>query len=208
MVLEPTVENYAKVVEEFIKNFDINSYSIIAYSFGGTLAQVLLNNTEFKPDKIVYISTIHSGGGIYERWHRLFNLYFKIKMLPIPSYILKRTIKYFLFRRFGPTYSFKRYHNTKLFKEILNEDLKCHIQDLLFSITSLMKGEYLKEFKRKINSTMIVGDSDALYIKTESLEIANELAIEPIILNDCDHNHLFFALNKSSQLILAFLKGN
>lgn len=79
------------------------------------------------------------------------------------------------------------------------------MESIFGALFSLINEEVLTSKALNAQSIVIYADSDPNFIKVESRQMAKFLGIEPIYLENMDHDHLVFDVNKSADVILNFL---
>ncbi len=208
MKQQPTILEYTKIIELFIKSFKIHKFHLLGYSFGGLICQSLINRKEIHPDKIVYVSTIHTGKDLQQEKSKLVTLYEFGKRININAEVIKLILKK-IFLRSLEDGAVKYYNpeilNSSYFKYMVQEELKCNIINAIDSLESSFEYEGLHESLKKHKSIVIYSDSDPDFIKKGSYELAKYLEVEPFIIPAVDHNHLTFAPEKSYLIINNFL---
>lgn len=202
----PTVENYANIVAEFVKSFDLKDYSMLGYSFGGATIQATLKYKLLKPKKVAYVSTIHSGDDMANANRATLKFYKIAKAFYTPDILIKKITKYYigkLSRRHKADF-YNHYADTQFHNQIIEEDLRADIPSIFGAIFSLIETELLNVNETKPESIVIYADSDPDFIKKESREMADFLGLAPIYLEHMDHDHFAFDVNKSTDILLNF----
>jgi len=207
MPILPTVENYTLIIEEFILSFGVKEYNLLGYSFGGVFVQTTLERGNVHPKKLVFVSTLHSGNEINNNFHALLNLYkiatkFRLA-LGIRAYVFERQFR--AVKIVGNSY-YKKYLRTAFYKQVIKERARAKIDKIFGAMFSLLHSEFIDPIVKKFDSLVIYADADHKFIRTESIEMANYLGCEPVIIPDADHDHFTYEVNKSSQIILDFLQ--
>lgn len=206
MLLDPTVYNYAKIVKEFLDSFDLRKYSLLGYSFGGVVAQVVIEEFGVRPHKVIMVSTLHSGDEIHTRKARLFRLYRFVSKYFIPDFIVIALVRYIMSSHHSKNPYVIKYGKTEYFKKIVNDDVRASAKPIVHSLISLFHLELLDPDVMRYKYLVIYGDEDLDFIKKESQEMANFLKVQPVVLQNANHDHFAFDINLSSQIILDFLK--
>lgn len=203
---KPTIENYTAIIAEFIKSFEFEDYSILGYSFGGALTQAMLKFDLVKPQKVAYISTIHSGDDLANANKSTLMLYKVAKSFFVPNTIIKKMTEIYigkLSRRHKDSY-YDHYSDNNLHAAIVKENLLGDLPSIFGVLFSLIETELLNVNEAKPESIVIYADTDPEFIKKESREVAEFLDIEPIYLEHIDHDHFVFDVNKSTDILLNF----
>jgi hypothetical protein len=162
---------------------------------------------EIKPRKTVFVSTLHNGAILAADHRQILKLYRWAKSCHMPSHFIKKITKSYL-TRFHHRESLKFYEDvceTTLYKQIFNEDFRADMESIFGALFSLINEEVLTSKALNAQSIVIYADSDPNFIKVESRQMAKFLGIEPIYLENMDHDHLVFDVNKSADVILNFL---
>lgn len=204
---KPTLENYARLIAQFIEHFQFEEYSLLGYSFGGAMIQQMLKLDLVHPKKIVYVSTIHSGDDLERENISAIKAYRLMKSLHIPGKVIKELVALFVGKltRLNKDKFYKYYVGTKIHTAIVEEDLRGDINAIFGALFSLIETELLNPDQAKIDSLVVYADSDIDFIKKGSREIAEFLEIVPTYLENVDHDHFTFDVNKSADIVLNFL---
>lgn len=205
--LRPTIENFTEVLAEFISSFGITDYDILGYSFGGVFVQSLLKKELIKPQKTVFVSSIHSGDDLIRENKNAVQMYRMLKRLMIPSSAIKQLVSLIVGRisRRNKYAIYEHYYDTQIYQNLYKEDMMCDIDSIFGAILSLEKEELLNGNTLKSQSLVIYADTDPEFIKKGSRELASFLEVEPLYLEGVDHDHFVFDVNKSADFILNFL---
>lgn len=206
MKLNPTVDNYAAIIEEFIKSFEIEDFSLLGYSFGGALAQKVSDRGIVSPKKIVLISTMHSGDEIYRKFKVFFKLYLRVLALHLPNYIIKLYLRRFMFSLRKKTKYYKLHKTSEFYKRLISESKKADNFCTLHSLFSLFDMELLDPTDKLKKTLILVGDTDSSFVQSESKQMGKYLGIEPVIIENADHDHFCFDPEKSVAAIVRFLE--
>lgn len=204
------LEDYLNLVSNFINSFGFNEYHLLGYSFGGLITQLLLTQNKVTPQKVIYVSTLHSGDEIKEMYGRLLELYKRIESVPLSNAIIREIIK--------TTTLHSHIHNKELiypgleetimFKSIVDEDIAgCNVKLILGIWFEIFDKNLLDPVLHRYPSKVILADKDPLFIKSESLELADYLGVKPVIIPQLDHDHFVFNVNPSANEIEKFLSG-
>lgn len=204
--IEPNLENYAYLIEEFIKSFNSTKFFILGYSFGGALTQLIIERGNIKPHKVILVSTLHSGNEINTQKYKYIRFYRNIEKLKLP-YSLKKYLfaSFFIGRRVLGSSYYKKYFKTKYYNLIVKEGLNADINIIFKSLFSLFHIELLDPIESNYKYLIIYAEFDPDFIKSETLEMAKYLKVEPYVIKGADHDHFTFDINKSSQVIYDFL---
>ncbi len=204
MLLEPNIFSYTRIIQEFIKSFNLRSFNILGYSFGGLLAQTVNLQGVTVPEKTIYVSTIHSGDEVYEANKIGFKAFELVNNLHIDDAIIQKIASIFIKRKLN-TSAKPDILNHPLYKQVLEEDTRSQIDCLVEVWKSISDKDWLKPYLKQIPSMVILGDNEPDFIHDESIELSDYLGIKPVRLNNSDHNHLFTEPNRSASYILNFL---
>ena len=207
MELIPSIQNYTKIIEEFILSFNFNNYSILGYSFGGVFAQFLVENNRINPDKIVMVSTLHSGKYIPEDIKIKLGLYKMFRHL-IPAFVVRKIAK-------GSILSTKKnslyklgVFDTAYTHKIISESEKASIYCVFNVLFSLFETEYNYPTKIKKEKYLVIyAEKDHEFIQKETKEMADYLGLTAIEIKGADHDHFAYEVNKTSDIILNFLNS-
>lgn len=204
MIWKPTLMNYARILEEFIDKAKLEHPDLMGYSFGGALAQQMIAAKKVAPKKLILVSTIHSGDEILGEAKRWFKLYSAVESTFVAPYICKKILFGMMARNIdkGP-YHPLRY--TILGKITEQEYLFADMHNVIDSLEDLTNKEFINYFKPSTETLVIYAENDMPFIQNETREIAHKLNVEPVVIADANHDHLFFDVNKSSEIILNFL---
>ena len=173
-----TIYDYADLIKHFIKDNNIDNPSIIAHSFGGRIASILIGKEKLEVDKLILIDV----AGIKHR--KSFKLYLKEKIYKFINKITKYKYKEKLNKIFGST----DYNNLpkcmrNTFKNIINEDLTKYYKSIKIS-TLIIWGEYdrdtpLKDGKKlnKLirNSALIIYKKRKHFSYLEEISLTNKI---------------------------------
>lgn len=206
MLLEPTIFSYMRIVQEFIKSFEVSSFNLLGYSFGGLLAQTVVLQGITLPEKVLYVSTIHSGDEVYEANKIGFKAYEFISSLHIDDELIDKIAVPFILHKINSSAKPDILQHP-LYPQILEEDKKSQIDCLIEVWKSIADKDWLKPYLKKIPTHIIMGDNEPDFIHDETLELSNFLDVPPILLRDADHNHLFTEPEKSKDYIISFLRS-
>lgn len=204
MILDPSIENYTKVVEGFIKSFKTKNFAIIAYSFGGIITESIVDNRKLKPKKVILLSAMHSGKNLLKRYKVLLTLYKLTSKSGLTRFIAKKYLIRVLFGLIKKTYP-KEYKRSKIIDLYIKEILKLNIESSFGVLFSILGEDWIQKYKKSTETLIVYADGDLEFIKNECQEIANFLGIEPVVIENANHNHFAFDVNKSADIILNFL---
>lgn len=130
-----TIYDYADLIKNFIKDNNIDNPSIIAHSFGGRIASILIGKEKIEVDKLILFDV----AGIKHK--KSFKLYLKEKIYKFINKITRNRYKEKLNKIFGSSdykYLPKVMRNT--FINIINEDLTKYYK-LIKTNTLIIWGE-------------------------------------------------------------------
>lgn len=128
---ELNIYDYSLLIYNFIKDKEINNPIIIAHSFGGRIASILIGKYNLKVNKLILFDV----AGIKRKNIKLF---FKIKLyklLKLLTYLLpscvRKKVKEKLIEFFSSTdYRYIPICMKKTFQNIIKEDLKCYYKNI------------------------------------------------------------------------------
>ncbi|MCA9379388.1 alpha/beta hydrolase [Candidatus Dojkabacteria bacterium] len=205
MPLAPDPDNYARLIEKFIASFGSDEYNLLGYSFGGVIAQTLISQTTHLPQKLILVSSFHTGNAApnaYPRAVALAKFLLKIRFpLSICRPLAKRII---LNMNPKEDQYYKGYQSTKIYGQGITENLRGDLHTVLCSLLCF-DSDILNYQKDRFRSQVIYAEHDLSSVRSESKEIADYLGVSPICVENVDHNHLVYDVNKSSDAILDFL---
>lgn len=144
---EYTVEDYSKVVLEFINTLHLKNVTLIGHSFGGRVIIKLVGKLGYVPNKIVLVDS----AGI--RPKRNINYYIKVYLYKFvrkfSKYILGKEKSEELIKKYREKNGSEDYKNSdevmrEIFKKVVNEDLKKYLSNIKVP-TLLMWGENDKD---------------------------------------------------------------
>lgn len=159
-----TIFNYAKLIRDFMDDLKISNPIIIAHSFGGRIATLLVTKYNVKVSKMVFMNVAGIRRKSFKRWFR--QIIYKIRKklsIFIPH---KRRNSYL--KRLRNKYGSEDYNNlstnmVKTFSNIVNEDLRQYIPQIRNDVlliwgmmdeaTPLKDGYY---FQRRIKDSAII----------------------------------------------------
>mgnify|MGYP005847863451 FL=1 len=204
--VEPNLENYAYLIEEFIKSFSSKKFYILGYSFGGALTQLIIERGNVKPDKVILVSTLHSGNEINTEQYKYIRFYKNIERLNIPYTVKKYLFAFFFMGRrvLGSSY-YKKYLNTQYYNLLVKEGLQADINTIFKTLLSLFHIELLDPQESDYKYLIIYAEYDPDFIKSETIEMAQYLKVKPFVIKEANHDHFTFDINKSSKVIYDFL---
>jgi len=207
MTLNPSIDNYTTIVEDFISSFNVKDYTLLGYSFGGALVQSLVERGNTKPKKLIFVSTLHSGNEINTKFYKLLRVYKFVSKFKIVSPIKKQLFGAFFLggRVVGSSY-YKKYLRTAFYKQLIKERLRANIDKIFGAMFSLFHSEYIDPIEKNFDCLVMYADADPEFIKSETIEMAKYIGCEPTVIQNADHDHFTFDVNKSTQIIQDFLQ--
>jgi len=207
MILEPTVNNYAKIVQEWVRNFGYKNYGLLGYSLGGLIAQLAITQKEKKltPKKVVYVSTLHSGNDIKKEKQFWLSAYTFADRIGVSDKIIHAFLSKILKKTVEETDYYKQYKDHPIFQDFTKDIANWDISAIMSALLSTIGSDYLSTYTKDFESLVVYADQDPSFIQKGSLEIAKKIGITPIVIDNADHNHFGFDVNKSAMIILNFL---
>ncbi len=204
---KPNLENYASLVSDFINSFKLEHYSVLGYSFGGAILQRALASEKIKPQKKIFVSSLHNGYRLAQQNSKSLKLYKWVQAMHFPDEVIKKVARAYLAmtRKRSAVDSADALENSQLFAQLDKEAVRVDVDSAFGALLSLIDNEQLSTHLNPKESIVVYADSDPDYIKHESKELATFLDVEPIYLEKADHDHLVFDVNKSADVILNFL---
>lgn len=197
-------ETYARIISEFIKGFEFTEYGLLGYSFGGVFAQAAIQEFGLRPKKLALLSTLHSGKRLAQVHRKLFSYYNLAKKLHIPSFVIKKAAKRMLLNEMKSTKPNNKFIDTLIAKEEIRDTKSVNIRAALDLVENLFTKSYLGNMPDGTELLVMYAEGDREFFKTEAREIATAANVEPVVFDRGDHDQMFFAPNKATDLILNF----
>lgn len=206
MKLKPTMEHFAEVYAEFVNSFAKDKFALLGYSMGGATIMSALGRNKLTPEKIVYVSTLHSGDDLFRERQSIISLTRRLRIDKMPERVIKPIIaKYMTNFRQDKDRIYSAFQECEIFRYIFADDLRSTVRDILGLLFSIENLELLDGELLKYPSMVVYADTDPAFIKKGSRELAGFLKTESVYLENVDHDHFVFDVNKSTEVILNFL---
>ncbi len=175
---ELTIYDYVSIIEKIIKKEKIINPTIIAHSFGGRIASILIGKNKLKINKLILIDV----AGIKRK--KTLKVFIKEKIFKLINYLTKNKYKEKLTKIFASS-DYKELPKTmrKTFQNIINEDLTKYYKEIE-NETLIIWGEKdidtpLKDAKllEKIikNSALIIYKNKTHYSYLEEPYLTNKI---------------------------------
>lgn len=120
-----TIYDYVSIIEKIIKLEKITNPTIIAHSFGGRIASILIGKNKLKIDKLILIDV----AGIKRK--KTLKVFLKEKIFKLINFLTKNKYKEKLMKVFASSdYKELKKSMRKTFQNIINEDLTKYYKEI------------------------------------------------------------------------------
>lgn len=199
------IDNYISLVRDVVDKLKLNKYSMIGYSFGGVIAQGVVTVENLKPEHLFLVSTLNGG----------FDIFGKIRMKTAIKGLkaIKKSVDrqerlknaYLFARRASISYSLKATSSDVEFIDLLLKDLgPISVPNAMDSIYSLYGRSFLSNLLKEIDTTLIMGNRDHIYVKKGMKKIAKYIG-EEINIIEGNHHHMVFRPQETAKFIKTVL---
>ncbi len=203
-------EEYVTLTEEFVKSFGFAHNTLLGYSYGGMIAQSILQREKIPTKKLVLVSTMRRGRIALTPKPKELMIRFAYAFSafpPLSNYFSKNITDVFKFieKRSGKYYT-EEFTETEDFQNLMKDLQKSSSRIALSAAVQLLELTFLtKEFK-KVPALLIGGHDESELYKKEMNDLAKRTGGTLHFIKDATHNHLFFEPEKSATIISKFLK--
>lgn len=160
------IEEYGKLLKDFLQKLKIDNIIYFGHSFGGSLGIYLASHYTTSIKKLILCNSAYKRTGKVSKSAKLFNIFFRI--LPLPAG-LKLLTKKVIYKIFFPNSDLMKFpHLEPNFKKIMTQDMTSYLEKIK-APTLILWGKndqdtpliYAEELKSKIKNAKLLVFPDA-----------------------------------------------
>ena len=202
-----TLDDYASVVELFVRELNLSSFSLLGYSYGGVVAQKVIAHSKIHPDKLALISTLYSNRFLKDP---LFGTGVRLSNVLIKGRLFESRIRTMVknsYKLIYMTRSYREIMNTPVVDLLVDETMQGDMETLLYAGKALVDNTLIS--KKDIGGPALVeyASNDIPFVIEDSKEISQSLGVEPLVLDGLDHSHIFVFPERTADSLLSFLNS-